>query len=216
METNADVSSVTTKKFYAFGTPNHGKTPFSDFCHLDNVNRSFAVQLTHSEKDLPVVIRHERPKPSTAVKPLPEEVAAALPEVKKGVPPCVRPDCKEIVNQIIEIVASNQVERNEILYQCEKSISLVQQLDEETSFTENDNKRLLADGNMLEIKYNKILSLLNKQEQVKSTLDAEKDELNSKVSMYTNLPSFIFLRSLFIFTHTYLDHVDGVRKAENF
>jgi hypothetical protein len=175
------VDAIKLKKSYPFGTPNHGKSAFSELAHLDAVNRSFATKLGHSAPE-PVYIRPPVEKPKT-IKPLPDAVLNIIPETKKGQAPCGRSDCKEVVNQIIDVVAKNQIERNDIIEECEKLIALHQQYEEDSYIIENDNKRLLTESNVLEMKLSKIQAKLGVKEQIKSSLESDKDELNSKVIM---------------------------------
>jgi hypothetical protein len=194
-----DTQSLSTpkspKKTYAFGIPDHGKLAFSQLSHLNPVNREFATTLaTKNHKNMiPHSARSETvelsgrnkssPKKAPDVQISDADILAmeGVPEGEKGVAPCTRTDCREVIVSIIERQTSNAIERNEIVHECEKMISLHQQLEEECIVIDDENKRMVIEGNMLELRLKKVMESLKKSEKLKNSLDNEKDELSSKV-----------------------------------
>jgi len=184
------------KKTYAFGTPDHGKVAFSHLAHLTPQNREFAIQLAAStnktdakaaatgrvnERQSRVTSKHK-----SLAAPVPDPDALALegmPETEKGVAPCIRTDCKEVVASIMEVQARNQIERDEIVQKCESMILLHQQLEEECVMMDSENKRMVQEGNILEMRVKNLDKKLKASETKKSALDQEKDELSSKLMM---------------------------------
>lgn len=184
------------KKSYPFGTPDHGKIPFSNIAHLTPNNLQFAIQLASSNgphEDQKLNSNQISEKKTINHKKLPVISVSndtellnsieGLSESDKGLVPCTRQDCKEVIISIIEIQAKNQIERDEIVQECEKMIQLHQQLEEECAVIEADNKRMILEGNILELRMKTLSSKLAKCDATKAALDHERDELNSKVLM---------------------------------
>lgn len=181
------------KKYYPFGTPNHGKVPFSDVAHLSPTNIQFVVHLTSDHNDnqdtnqVTNLEKSNRLNNSKKMTSLPSadvgDLASlsGIPESEKGIAPCTRNDCKEVILSIIDIQKKNQLERDEIVHECEKMIALHQQLEEEAEMIESENKRSITEGNILELRMKTLQNRLIKSQTAKATLDHERDELNSKV-----------------------------------
>lgn len=178
-ETPRDESALSpnAKKSYPFGTPNHGKFSYSSFAHLPPTNRDFAMQLAASTGEVGVV-RTERKSP---VKQRAAPVLDDLPEAEEGVAPCIRPECRDVIRDIYDRQAKNEAERDDIIQECEKMIQIHQQLEEETLMIDDDNKRILLEGNMLEESYQTLLAKYAKCKTIKLEKETERDELNSKV-----------------------------------
>ena len=178
------------KKVYPFGTPDHGKYPFSSFSHLGSDNISFVKTLGASFKPPAPVIetdeekeRKERQRARKSKKvPAVEQIPGLdLPEAEKGQAPCTRPDCKEVISNILATSRRNQEERDQIVEDCERMILLQQQLEEDTAAIEILNKNNIVEYNILE---GQLLNLEKKcqvKEAEKLQFDAEKDELGTKL-----------------------------------
>jgi hypothetical protein len=189
-------SPSSKKKYYPFGTPDHGKVAFSNVAHLSPQNIQFVVNLTSNNNkndsltSLDRSFSRQSKKLTSSASLIPEAELSAIegmPETEKGLAPCNRVDCKEVILSIIDNQNKNQIERDEIVQECEKMIQLHQQLEEEAALTEADNKRMITEGNILEIRMKSLHSRLMKSENAKSTLDHERDELNSKVPLRHSL-----------------------------
>lgn len=190
-------SRTSKKKYYPFGTPNHGKVPFSDVAHLSPTNIQFVVHLTGDQNKTHDITegnnleKSNRLNNSTKKLILPEisdlSSIEGLPESEKGIAPCTRNDCKEIIMSILDIQKKNQIERDEIVHECEKMIALHQQLEEEAGMIEAENKRSITEGNILELRMKTLHNRLIKSQNAKATLDHERDELNSKVSYFSSV-----------------------------
>lgn len=185
------------KKTYAFGIPDHGKLPFSELSHLSPTNIKFAAHL--AEKDQKNRIEHTSRRESTSATKKAAAAAAAAAakkaeaqaqellalegaaEGEKGIAPCTRQDCREVVASILEVQTKNAIERDEVVHECEKMISLHQQMEEECTMIDEENKRMVIEGNMLELRLKTVGKSLNKSEMLKTNLDNEKEELSSKV-----------------------------------
>lgn len=192
------------KKTYAFGIPDHGKLAFSELSHLSTANRTFATTLaTKNHKNMiPHSARSETgdfsgknktapPKKDAQISDADILAMEGIPEGEKGVAPCARQDCRDVIVSILAVQASNAIERDEIVQECEKMITLHQQLEEECMSIDDENKRMVIEGNMLEQRLKKVMETLRKSEKMKSALENEKDELSSKVSS-----SLTFIRYL--------------------
>jgi hypothetical protein len=223
----AATSPSSKKKYYPFGTPDHGKVAFSNVAHLSPQNIQFVVNLANkfqdNEKKSESLASQDKTSSRSSKKLLPSaglipeaELSAieGMPETEKGVAPCSRSDCKEVILSIIEIQNKNQLERDEIVQECEKMIQLHQQLEEEAALTEADNKRMITEGNILEIRMKSLESRLMKSQSAKDILDHERDELNSKVRAVPLLLSSSSLSSLDD-QSTDVDYDDGARQTEN-
>jgi hypothetical protein len=209
-QNSTNLLSPNTKKYYPFGTPNHGKVPFSDVAHLSPQNIQFVVHLaSDTDKKLQQSSQEKFSSSRTlnSMKKMPSLVGddlsgiEGMPESEKGIAPCARADCKEVIMSIIEIQNKNQVERDEIVQECEKMIQMHQQLEEEAALIESDNKRMITEGNILELRMKTLHNRLVKCQTTKSNLDHDRDELNSKVSLSLCLSLSVTSRTV--------DHDDG-------
>jgi hypothetical protein len=183
------------KKTYAFGTPDHGKFPFSSFSHLGSDNISFAKTLATSFKPAAKVVdvegegegeekeKRERKPVKKNKKPQPVDLIPGLelPEVEKGQPPCTRAECKDVITDILETSRKNQEERDQIVSDCERMIQLQQQLEEETIAIESLNKSNVMEYNILEGQLMNLEKKCQSKEAAKHEFDAEKDELGTRV-----------------------------------
>ena len=204
-------SSHSKKKYYPFGTPDHGKVAYSTISHLSPENIQFACQLASQNLEIEnkQFNKYEKNKlismkkvPIVSIPDPDLSSIEGMPESEKGIAPCLRADCKEVILSIIEIQNKNQIERDEIVSECEKMIQLHQQLEEESSLIESDNKRMILEGNILELRMRTLSSKLVKNETIKGSLDHERDELNSKVNNLKTLT--ILALSLFIYLSLFL------------
>jgi hypothetical protein len=177
------------KKTYAFGTPDHGKYPFSSFSHMSGDNIRFAKTLgtsfkppSQAEEDKDKE-RKERRRVKKPKKPPPVDIIPGLdlPEAEKGQLPCRRPECLETIANILETSRKNQEERDQIVGDCERMIQLQQQLEEETMAIESQNKSNVMEYNILEGQLLNLEKKCQMKEAAKLEFDAEKDELGTRV-----------------------------------
>lgn len=136
------------------------------------------------------IVRTERKSP---VKQRSTPVLDDLPEAEEGVAPCIRPECREVIRDIYDRQAKNEAERDDIIQECEKMIQIHQQLEEETLMIDDDNKRIILEGNMLEESYQTLLAKYAKCKTIKLEKETERDELNSKVCYLFDILSEITL-----------------------
>lgn len=176
------------KKTYPFGTPDHGKFPFSSFSHLGCDNISFAKTLGASFNPPQVVDieekeKKERRRVKKAKKPPPADLIPGLdlPEVEKGQLPCRRPECLDVIANILETSRKNQEERDQIVGDCQRMIQLQHELEEETAAIESVNKDNTIEYNILEGQLLNLEKKCRMKEAAKLEFDAEKDELGTRV-----------------------------------
>jgi hypothetical protein len=207
-QTSSSLLSPSTKKYYPFGTPNHGKVAFSDVAHLSPQNIQFVVHLTNEDNKDKQQSSQDKlfsSRSLTSMKKMPSLVSEVadlsgiegMPESEKGIAPCTRADCKEVILSIIDIQNKNQLERDDIVQECEKMIQLHQQLEEETALIESDNKRMITEGSILELRMKTLHNRLVKSQTTKDNLDHDRDELNSKV----RVPLLVSSPSSSLLTH---------------
>jgi hypothetical protein len=189
-----DEPPVSPKKTYAFGTPDHGKFPFSSFSHLGSESISFAKTLAANAKPRSQVVEGEgedkekelkerRPVKKTKKKapPVDQIPGLDLPEAEKGQPPCSRIECKDVIADILETSRKNQEERDQIVEDCQRMIMLQQELEEETMAIESLNKSNIMEYNILEGQLMNLEKKCQAKEAAKLNFDAEKDEKATKV-----------------------------------
>lgn len=181
------------KKTYPFGTPDHGKYPFSSFSHLGGDNINFVKTLGANFKPTTAVVvvegeedkekKEQRRRAKKSKKPPPVDLIPGLdlPEAEKGQLPCNRPECREVIVSILETTRKNQEERDQIVEECERMIQLQQQLEEETLAIENLNKTNVMEYNILEGQLMNLEKICQMKEAAKHNFDSEKDELATKV-----------------------------------
>lgn len=183
-----DEQPPSPKKTYAFGTPDHGKYPFSSFSHLgcDNINfvktlgASFKAP-TQAEGEQEEKKRRSRAKNKKKPPPVDQIPGLDLPEPEKGQLPCTRPECREVIAKIVEISRKNQEERDEIVEDCQRMIRLQQELELETMAIESLNKNSVMEYNILEGQLRNLEKKCQMKEAAKLEFDAEKDELGTRV-----------------------------------
>lgn len=176
------------KKTYAFGTPDHGKYPFSSFSHMGN-DMQFAKTLgsnfkapAQTEADEEIKKRRQKVKSKKIkIPPVDQIPGLDLPEAEKGQLPCNRPECRELIANILETSRKNQEERDEIVENCEQMIQLQQQLEVETIAIESLNKSNVMEYNILEGQLMNLEKKCQMKERAKHDFDSEKDELATKV-----------------------------------
>ena len=176
------------KKNYAFGTPDHGKYPFSSFSHLGCDNINFAKTLgttfkapTQAEGEEEEKKKRRKAKSKKKPPPVDQIPGLDLPEAEKGQLPCNRPECRELITNILVTSQKNQEERDEIVENCEQMIQLQQQLEVETMAIESLNKSNVMEYNILEGQLMNLEKKCQLKERAKHDFDSEKDELATKV-----------------------------------
>ena len=79
------------------------------------------------------------------------------------VEPCSRPECKAVIQSIFDFQFKNQVERDDLLRQCEELVLETETLEEEYVKLEERARDVAHDGNTLEEHLELVASKLAKQ-----------------------------------------------------
>lgn len=193
MENQEDIDKrpASPKKIYPFGTPDHGKFCFSSFSHLTGESLRFAKELARSSNPARATTQEQesndkkekkKAKKSKKARPQAENIPGLdLPEADKGQPACTRAECKEVILSILDTQKKNQLERDQIVDDCEKMIQLQQQLEDETNIIEGINKSNVMEYNILEGQLSNLRKKCQIKEEEKLKFDTEKDDLATKV-----------------------------------
>lgn len=188
------------KPEYAFGTPIRQNIAFSDFAHLGPGMVEFAKDLAaHTDggelAKKPDPPKKKKParrdkKPPPGIRPsskaanrggsgadIPGMDAAAGRDVFE---PCDRPECKDVIQKIIDTQLNNEIEREEIVRLCEEAVLETEQVEEECKELEEKTKAINNEGATLEESLQQLMDKLQKYEKRLSVQIQEKDELNNK------------------------------------
>mmetsp|Transcript_36104 Transcript_36104/g.36782 ORF Transcript_36104/g.36782 Transcript_36104/m.36782 type:complete len:499 (-) Transcript_36104:130-1626(-) len=178
----ADIPKEPRKKVYLpFGTPIHGKHPYSEYAHLSGENRDFAVQIT-----TPQVPRDPKFLFDIAptVAPTKKIVAKEQPIGDGTAKPCIRPECKEVIRKIGEAQDRNMRERDHILAESKRLLTELDQSEQILSMIETEQKQLTLDSSQLEKTLAQIGESFKNLEEQKREQQQERDELNNKVMTF--------------------------------
>jgi hypothetical protein len=189
------------KADYAFGSPIRQNIVFSDFAHLEPQFVNFAISLaqhTEGENSPRKVHREKSPdeshrkldmisKKSTITvtdtklqnsKFMKNSENSTSIEIQE---PCTRPECKEVIRLIIETQLKNELEREDILRECEELLLLNDEIEVECVALEDTVKAVTHESNVLEETLTLLNEKLEKYEKKLNSQQQERDELNGKV-----------------------------------
>ena len=180
------------RKTYPFGTPQHGKHPYSEFAHLSVSNKAFALQIASSGEDQqffmpPILKETNKPTTSPSIKKL---FVPDMPQAEEGVKPCMRPECKEVMRAILESQERNRREREGILEESKALVAEIQQTEQLILLAESEGKVCLAEGAQIEKSLAQLEGIKDELERQKHEQAKERDELNNKVSLCYDVHSF--------------------------
>lgn len=180
------------KPEYAFGTPIRQNIVYSDFAHLgptmvgfgrNLAERSDGGDLAKKVEPMPKKKKIKRDKKNTPGL-RPTSKAAAIPgEPNPGSEisePCERPECKDVIHQILETQLKNEMERDDIVRMCEEAVLGTDLIEEECKELEETAKTINNEGATLEEGLAQLMEKLQKYEKRLSQQIQEKDELNNK------------------------------------
>lgn len=185
---------------YAFGTPIRQNIAYSDFAHLGpgmvDFAKALAAQtdggdLAKKPKESP---KKKKPakrdkKPPPGIRPSSKAAGRAgvdglpgdLPPGKEVMEPCERPECKDVIEKILETQGSNEEEREEIVRLCEEAVVETELVEESCKGLEEQAKSTNQEGVALEDTLQQLVEKLEKYEKRLAAQIQEKDELNNKV-----------------------------------
>jgi hypothetical protein len=190
------------KPDYVFGYPKRQRLVFSDIAHLPpqfvNFAKSLAEHALGDEADN--VVRKERaayspPSPkkrevkvkakqaSTSDGNRPGSSNSKLSaEDKANEEPCARPECKDILQKILDIQIKNQIERDDMVRQSEEFLRECEEIELDCSKLEETARTIAHDGSTLEEHLQLLNEKLVKKERSLDSQGRERDEWANKVS----------------------------------
>lgn len=193
------------KPEYAFGVPLRQKIVYSDFAHLGPSMVSFACALAEHtdggdlakrpstrdapkkrkpvkrDKKLPPGIRptskaHARRESSGTL-----DIPGIEPEGQEPLEPCERPECRDVIQMILDMQLKNEIEREDIVRICEEAMLETEVIEEDCKELEEHQKTVNQEGATLEESLQQLMVKLEKFEKRLAIQIQEKDEMNSKV-----------------------------------
>lgn len=184
---------VAKKKHYPFGTPSHLRHPFSEFSHLQNNTRDFALDLA-TATDVHAEVIVEEPKKRRPL-PSPQKLKAKkaaesddLDQESLGsqteasdMQPCTKLPCQLVIRAIGDLEYKNEVERLDLEDEYEKWVNELKFAEQDVKQSEVKVDKLNDIGNQLEIKLTQIMTKVEQLEKSKENLNNERSDINSKV-----------------------------------
>lgn len=168
------------KKYLPFGTPIHGKHPFSEYAHLSMENRQYAVEIATPAPPRDPKFAIELPPPTVQTKKV---NTIDKPEVDSANKPCARPECKEVVRKIAEQQEKNMRERDHILGESKKLLEELEQTEQLLVMAEGEQTQLAKESIYLDKSLAQVGQSLDSLEIRKHEQQQERDELVNKVMM---------------------------------
>eukprot|EP01041_Mallomonas_annulata_P017920 gene17920-36603_t len=167
--------------YLPFGTPIHGKHPYSEYAHLAAANRDFALEITTSV--IPPEINPKAEPDDALLSPTSrKKAAAALNGLQSSgeLKPCARSDCKEVSRKITDAQEKNQNERELILRESKRLVAELEQIDQVIQMTDSEQKQYVLENSQIEKNLSQLGEALKALEKTKQEQQQERDELNNK------------------------------------